>query len=137
LDTSFLFKLLFYSPFIIWQAFFWIPLLSVKCPVNIFTNILQTNMALDISYLLAFVCLWKWFSDPWICHNYPKLLKLGFHGSKHIAFDPDWILAFGSKDASLIIHSISGRILKACNRTKSFLALLRTILTLRLPIVKF
>jgi hypothetical protein len=95
-----------------------------------FTNTLQTNIALDISYTLAFVCIWNYFSVPWISHNYPKLLKFGSHGSKHIALDHNGILVFGSMDESHIIHSISGRIPKACDRTKSFSTLLRTILTL-------
>ena len=98
---------------------------------HLLLTVCKTNIALDIPYLLAFVCVWKWFSVPWISHSYPKLLKSGSHGSKHIALDRNRILAFGSKDESLIIHSISGRILKACDRTKSFSALLRTILTLR------
>jgi len=98
---------------------------------HLLLTVCKTNIALDIPYLLAFVCVWKWFSVPWISHSYPKLLKSGFHGSKHIALDRNGLLAFGSKDESLIIHSISGRIPKACNWTKSFSALLRTILTLR------
>ena len=73
-----------------------------------FTNTLQTNIALDISYLLVFVCFWKQFSVPRISHNYPKHFEVQVSRKQA---DCNAILAFGSKNVSLVIHSISKRVL--------------------------
>src|ERR1043165_4691006 len=61
----------------------------------------------------------------------PNVSKFGFHGGEDNALSCGGILAFWIMDVSHIIHSISGRASKICDRTSSFSTLLRIVLTIR------
>src|ERR1041384_264549 len=99
--------------------------------MNLFTNA-QSYIVLDILYPTLIVLLLKIIFQ---FHEYnitiPNVSKFGFHGGEDNALSCGGILAFWIMDVSHIIHSISERASKICNRTSSFSTLLRIVLTIR------
>src|SRR4051812_21215616 len=97
-----------------------------------FHNCLQSYILLDILYPTSIVLILKFFFQ---FHEYnitiPNISKFGFHGGEDNALSCGGILAFWIMDVSHIIHSINERASKICDRTSSFSALLRIVLTIR------
>src|ERR1041384_6815462 len=100
--------------------------------MNTFHLCLQSCIVLDILYPTSIVLLLKTIFQ---FHEYnitiPNFSKFGFHGGEDNVLSCGGILAFWIMDVSHIIHGISGRASKFCDRAWSFSALLRIVLTMR------
>src|SRR3954464_11155260 len=93
---------------------------------------LTIYIVLDILYPTSIVLLLK---TTFQFHEYnitiPNVLKFGFHGREDNALSCGGILAFWIMDVSHIIHSISGRASKICDRTSSLSTLMRIVPTIK------
>src|SRR3954471_20973368 len=100
--------------------------------MNTFTNAYNHTLYSISLYPTSIVLLLKTIFQ---FHEYniiiPNISNFGFHGGEENALSFGGILAFWIMDVSHIIHSISGRASKICDRTSSFSKLLRIVLTIR------